>query len=364
MKVHEITTFIEEFAPIGYQEGYDNCGLLIGSPTADVTGVLLCVDVTPEILKEALAKGSNLIISHHPLIFSGLKSITGSNNTEKIIIEAIKHNVAIYAAHTNIDKVWDGVSVYLAKKLGLQEIGILSPSPDQLVKLVVFVPEKQASEVRLAMFNAGAGHIGDYDQCSYNTLGTGTFRAGDSTNPYVGKQGELHHEKEVRVEVVVPKPILSHTIKAMQKAHPYEEVAYDIYPILNPNPKAGLGAVGKLERPYSEEEFLAKVKNILGIACIKHSKLLGKPIEKVALCGGSGSELLKNALKEQAQLFLTADVKYHNFFEAEERIIIADIGHYESEQLTIDIFYEILSKKMPNFAVHKTELNTNPINYL
>ncbi len=364
MTVKEVVGFIEEFAPLGYQESYDNAGLLIGASHTEVKAVLLCVDVTAEVIDEALAKGANLIVSHHPLIFGGIKRITGANQTEKVIIKAIKHDIAIYAAHTNLDVVWGGVNIELARRIGLEQIQVLEPQQDRLVKLAVFVPESHSQVVRKAMFEAGAGQIGNYDECSFNTSGVGTFKAGDETNPFVGSKNELHHESEVKVEVVVPKPILSSVLSAMLKSHPYEEVAYDIIPLLNRNPRAGLGAVGMLSKPEAEEDFLARIKTLFNVACVKHSSLLGKPIQRVALCGGSGSELIKNAIGAKVDVFITADIKYHQFFEAENKLVIADIGHYESEQLSVDIFYELLTKKMPNFALLKSSTNTNPINYL
>ncbi|MDD2197301.1 MAG: Nif3-like dinuclear metal center hexameric protein [Bacteroidales bacterium] len=364
MTVKDIAALIEEFAPLGYQESYDNAGLIVGYPTSKVNRILLCVDVTPEVLDEALAKEVNLIIAHHPLIFSGIKRLTGANYTEQTIIKAIKHNIAIYSAHTNLDSVWNGVSMVMAKKVELQHTQILSPIPDNLVKLAVFVPKDHAEQLRLAMFDAGAGKIGDYDQCSYNTTGIGTFRAGENTNPFVGNKDEMHLEEEIKVEVAVPKPILSKVVSSILKVHPYEEVAYDIFPLLNTNPRAGLGAVGQLPKPQDEAEFLKKIKMVFNASCIRHTKLLGKPIERVALCGGSGASLIKNAINAKADIFITADVKYHNFFDAENKIVIADIGHFESEQLTIDIFYELLTKKLPNFAILKTKVNTNPINYI
>lgn len=364
MKVKEITSIIEEFAPLGYQESYDNAGLIIGSPTSSVKGVLVCVDVTPEVIDDAIAQNANLIISHHPVIFSGLKRLTGESFTEQTVIKAIEKGIALYSAHTNLDSVWNGVSMAIANRLGLNELAILDPASDQLVKLITFVPNKDAQTVRMALFTAGAGQIGEYDQCSYNTEGTGTFRASDKTNPHVGSKGDLHFESEERVEVIVPKPILSRVINALLKAHPYEEVAYDIFPLLNKNPRAGIGMVGMLNEPENEKSFLEKIKKIFNANCIRHTALFGKDIKRVAFCGGSGSNLLSKAISANADIFITSDMKYHQFFDANGKIIIADIGHFESEQFTVDIFYELLTKKLPNFAVLKTNVKTNPIKYL
>ena len=363
MTVREITTIIEEFAPLGYQESYDNAGLIIGAPTNRVHGILLTVDVTPEVIDEALSVGANLIIAHHPLIFKGIKRLTGANTTEQTAIKAIQHDIAVYCSHTNLDMVWDGVSAIAAQKIGLTDIEILAPAFDQLVKLTTFVPHAHLQNVRLAMFKAGAGSIGNYDHCSYNIEGQGTFRANEQANPYIGTKGKIHQEPETRVEVIVPKPILSKVIDALIAAHPYEEVAYDIYQLLNKNHRAGLGVVGNLTNTQSETVFLQQMKRVFGSGCIKHSPLTGRVVERVAICGGSGAELVKNAIASQANVFITSDVKYHQFFDAEGKLVIADVGHFESEQFALDIFYELLTKKIPNFAVLKSNVKTNPINY-
>jgi dinuclear metal center YbgI/SA1388 family protein len=364
MNVRDICHIIEQLSPLSYQESYDNSGLLVGSPDSPVNGILLSIDVTPDVIDDALKQGANLIIAHHPVIFGGIKRLTGSNYTERTVIKAIKNGIAIYCAHTNLDSIWNGVSMQIAKRLELDNLKILSPATDQLVKLTTFVPNKKAEEVRLAMFKAGAGQIGDYDQCSYNIDGKGTFRAASNTNPYVGERGELHIEPEIRIEVIVLKPILSEVIQSMINAHPYEEVAYDIYPLLNSNPRAGLGMVGNLKEPYVELDFLRKVKQIFKADCIRHTALLGKEIKKVAFCGGSGASLLTKAISAKADVFITADMKYHQFFDADGKILVADIGHFESEQFTVEIFYDYLTKKLPNFAIRKSKVKTNPINYL
>ena len=363
MTVREITTVIEEFAPLGYQESYDNAGLIIGAPSSPVSGILLALDVTLEVIDEALSTGANLIVAHHPLIFKGIKRLTGANATEQTVIKAIQQGIAVYCSHTNLDMVWGGVSAIAAQKIGLTDIEVLAPTTDQLVKLTAFVPHSHLENIRIAMFKAGAGSIGNYDQCSYNVEGQGTFRANDQANPYVGTKGEMHQEPETRVEVIVPKPILSKVIDALIGAHPYEEVAYDIYQLLNKNPRAGLGVVGNLTETQSETDFLQQIKHVFGSGCIKHSPLTGRLVERVAICGGSGAELIAYAIAAQANVFITGDVKYHHFFDAEDKLVIADVGHFESEQFALDIFYELLTKKFPNFAVLKSKVKTNPINY-
>jgi len=362
--VKDVIKVLEYFAPTGYQESYDNIGLLVGSPDASVSGILVCLDITPKVVDESLAVGANLIVSHHPIIFTGLKRLNGKTSTEQTIIKAIENGVALYAAHTNVDSVWNGLNHRLAQLFKLTDLEILAPASDQLVKLITFAPHDHAQAVRDAMFVAGAGNIGDYSNCSYNIEGYGTFKGEDESTPFVGKKGETHIEPETRIEVVVPKPLLPPVLKSMLTAHPYQEVAYDIIPILNKNPRAGLGMVGNLSKPEPENDFLGRIKEILGTGCIKHSALTGKLVSRVALCGGSGGSLIDHAINHKANVYVTSDLKYHNFIDASSRILLADVGHFESEKIAVDIFYELLTKKMPNFAVLKSKVNTNPINYI
>lgn len=364
MVIRDVYALLEQLAPLSYQESYDNAGLLVGNPYMPLKGILATLDVTPEVIEEAHQKGLNLIVSHHPLIFSGLKRITGKTYVEKAITKAIKYDIAIYAAHTNLDSIKGGVNSKIGELLGLKNLRFLSPLEGELVKVVTFVPTVEAEKVRMAMLNAGAGSIGNYDCCSYSIEGTGTFRADEGANPFVGKVGELHVEPEIRIETIVPKAKLSRVIREMISAHPYEEVAYDIYPLLNSFNGAGAGMVGELASPIPALEFLKMVKKIFNLQAIRHTQLIGKDIQKVAFCGGSGASLIKQAIAADADIYITADIKYHQFFDADNKIIIADIGHFESEQFTVDIFYEYLLKNFPKFAVLKSEIKTNPINYI
>ncbi len=363
MKLTEVISVIESFAPLAYQEKYDNAGLITGDSTREIKKALITVDVTEEVVDEAVNVGAELIISHHPVIFNEIKKITGDTLTEKIIIKAVKKDLAIYSAHTNLDNIREGVNLKICEKLGLTGPRILCPAKGELRKLVTFVPLDHAESVRSAIFSAGAGQIGEYEQCSYNLEGLGTFKGSESTNPYTGEKGKLHFEKEIRIETIFPKVIQSKVISAMLEAHPYEEVAYDIYPLENYYDKVGRGMIGELEKETDELAFLTKVKSVFNTKVIKHTKLRNKKIKKVAVCGGSGSNLIKSAVKEGADIFITGDIKYHQFFETSGKIMIADIGHYQSEQFTKEIFYELLKKKLPKFALHLSELNTDPINY-
>lgn len=361
--IRDIISIIEDFAPLALQEGFDNCGVQVGDVNNEAKGVLLTLDVTLEVVEEAAAKNCNLIISHHPITLKGIKNLTGSSLSEKIFIKAIQENIVIYAAHTNIDSVKNGVSGVLANKIGLINQQILAPVSDQLIKLVTFVPHQQADEVRKAMFKAGAGHIGNYDSCSFNLEGEGTFRGDNSTTPFVGKKGELHTEPELRIETVAPSYLKNRIIKSLIEAHPYEEPAYDIYPLKNKWSEVGLGMVGDLQDEMSITDFLAHLKKTTSTDCIRHTQQASKTIKRVAVCGGSGSSLLGKALAEKADAFVTGDFKYHQFFDGIGKIMIADIGHYESEQFIKGLFLEILTKKIPNFAFHLSEINSNPIKY-
>ena len=363
IKLKDITGYLESLAPLAYQESYDNSGLQVGDREMEVTGILITLDVTEEILLEAEKLDFNLVVSHHPVIFGGIKSLTGRSSAERIITLAIKKEIAIYSGHTNFDAIWGGVNTAMAKRLGLVNQHILDPAKGQLKKVVVFVPHDHLETVRSAMFKAGAGQIGAYDSCSFNLEGKGTFRGGDETNPYAGQSGEMHQEPETRMETIVPAPLVGKVVRAMERAHPYEEVAYDIYPLENSYPMGGMGMVGELEDPVDEEVFMSFIKDRFGVSVIRHSALLGKAVKKVALCGGAGSFLLGRAKASGADVFVTGDFKYHQFFDAEGKIVVMDIGHFESEQFTRELFYDLLMKKFPKFAVRLAETVTNPIKY-
>ncbi len=363
MKVKEITSCIESFAPLSYQEPYDNAGFQVGDPEQEVNAALLCIDVTEEVLREAVRRKANLIISHHPVIFDGIKKLMGSCPAERIIMEAIRKGLSVYSAHTNLDAVHLGVNFRIADRLELMKPHILSPVKGKLRKLVFFVPTEHAAAVREKIFEAGAGHIGEYDMCSFNASGEGTFRGSDKSSPFIGKKGQMHTEPELRVETIFPKEREGRILGALNEAHPYEEVAYDIYPLDNVYDRAGMGMVGELEKSLSETDFLGLLKEKFGVPVIRHTRFSGKKVKKVALCGGSGSFLLPKAIASGADAFLTGDIKYHTFFDADGKILMADIGHYESEQFATEIFYDLLIKKFPKFALHLTEVNTNPVNY-
>jgi dinuclear metal center YbgI/SA1388 family protein len=364
MRIKEITDYLESIAPLALQESYDNCGLLVGDASEEISGILITLDVTEAILEEAMTKGCNFIIAHHPVIFSGLKKVTPKDITGRIIRKAIQNNLNLYAAHTNMDAIAEGVNGKIASKLGLTSCTVLNPKKDLLKKLVTYCPVEAAENLRQTLFEAGGGHIGKYDSCSFNTAGTGTFRALEGAVPFAGALGQLHHEKETRIEMVYHAYNESALIRSLLAHHPYEEVAYDLLSLTNETAIAGAGLVGYLQEEADPLEFLKHVKTVMQANGIRYTNLGTKKIKKVAVCGGSGSFLLGSAIRHQADIFITADYKYHQFFEAENNIIIADIGHYESEQYTKELFYELLIKKKPTFAVHLSELNTNPINYL
>ncbi len=364
MKLKEITSHIESIAPLAYQESYDNAGLICGNQDMDITGALICLDSTEAVIDEAIANKCNLIIAHHPIVFSGLKKFNGKNYVERVIIKAIQNNIAIYAAHTNLDNVFNGVNAKIAEKLGLINCSILAPQNNTIKKLVTYCPDVNAPAIREALFAVGGGCIGNYEECSFNANGYGTFKAGSNANPHVGEIGKQHQEKETRIELIYPSYIESKLLKALFVAHPYEEVAYDVVELSNKNMQVGAGMIGELATEMDEKDFLNHLKKTMKAEGIRYTALRGKKVKKIAVCGGSGSFLLGNAKSSGADVFVTADFKYHQFFDAENQLIIADIGHYESEQYTMELFYEILSRKFTTFALHLSKINTNPINYL
>lgn len=363
MKITEVVNYLESYAPTYYQEDYDNSGLLT-SHNNDITGILVSLDCTEEVIEEAIARKCNVVVAHHPIVFKGLKRFIGKNYVERTIIRAIKNDVAIYAIHTNLDNVEHGVNARISELMGLKRTKVLSPKTGVLSKLFTFAPQDTAEKVRQALFMAGAGSIGKYDQCSFNVNGTGTFRAGDGTDPYVGDQGKLHQENETKIEVVFPKYLKKAIINALIEAHPYEEVAYDVIDLSNENQQIGSGMIGELDDATEVTSFLQRVKEIFGCGVIKYSGNIEKPVKKVAVCGGSGFFLLSAAKAAGADLFITSDIKYHEFFDSEDKIILADMGHFESEQFTTDLLIEELNKKFTTFAVLKVNTNTNPVKYL
>jgi len=362
-KIKELISVLEKTVPPSYQESWDNSGLIVGNTENEISSVLLTVDVTETVIDEAIQKNANFIIAHHPIIFKGLKSLTGKNYVERTIIKAIKKDIAIYAMHTNLDVFSKGVSYKMAEKLNLNHIETLDIASGELKKLVVFVPKSHAEKLRLSLFEAGAGHIGNYDSCSYNTEGLGTFKALSGSKPFVGEIGKLHREEEVRIEMIFPIHLQNKIVQNLKKEHPYEEVAFDIYSLDQKDSRIGLGKIGELKEAMDERDFLQVLKTKFNLQNLRFSTLLNKKIKKVAVCGGSCSFLIQKA-KTKADVFVTADVKYHEFFDAENDLVIVDIGHFESEQYSKDIFYDIISKNFSNFAIHFSEINTNPINYL
>lgn len=361
MLIKEITSLLESIAPPALQESYDNAGLITGQPSWECTGIICTLDATEEVIIEAIEKKCNLVVAHHPIIFSGLKKINGKNYVEKAIITAIKNDIAIYAIHTNLDNIINGVNKKMADALGLTSRQILSPKENQLIKLYTFVPVEYAEKVRSAIFEAGGGHIGNYSECSFNAPGEGTYKAGDDTNPFAGEKNKRHSENEIKIEIIFPQWLQQPIISALLAAHPYEEVAYDLVKLSNNLTTTGSGLIGEFKEPMSETDFLHHLKKSFNLQLIRHTPLTGKPVKKVALCGGAGSFLIKRALGAGADFYVSADIKYHEFFDANGRMVVADIGHWESEQFTIDLLYEILKEKYPTFALRKTEVCTNPV---
>lgn len=364
LPLHHVIEAIENFAPLALQEKYDNAGLLVGNPQQIVSKALLTLDCTEETIEEAIAHQCDLIIAHHPIIFTGIKSITGKSFVERILIKAIQQNIAIYAAHTNLDNIHQGVNFKIASILQLHNLKILHPAQGHLKKIQTFVPISHQQVVKDALAAAGAGQIGNYSHCSFSYEGVGNFKPNDLANPFLGEINEMHTAQELKIEMIFPAYIQSKIIDSLLKSHPYETVSYDIIPLDNKHPDIGAGIIGMLEKPTETITFLNLLKDKFKSPCVRYTKILQKNIQKIAICGGSGSFLLPQAIQQDADVFVSADFKYHDFFNAENKIVIADIGHYESEQYTTEIFFEILSKKFPKFALLQTRVQTNPVYYL
>jgi dinuclear metal center YbgI/SA1388 family protein len=364
MNIREVTNYLEELAPLKYAEDFDNVGLLVGNYNTAVSGVLVTLDTLEETVAEAIAKNCNLIISFHPIIFSGLKKINGNSYVERVVLKAIKNNIAIYATHTALDNSKKGVSAKMCEILGLKNTKILIPKKGIIKKLITFVPEQDAAALRSVLFEAGAGSIGNYDKCSFNALGEGTYRGNEHSNPVMGEKGKVHTEKEIQISVVFESMYESNILKALKENHRYEEVAYDIITTENVHQDIGLGMIGELPEEMNEKDFLLFLKTTMKTNCVRHSELLHKKIKKVAVLGGSGSFAISNAKRAGADAYVSADFKYHEFFKAEKSILLADIGHYESEQFTKNLLVDYLTKKISNFAVILAEKSTNPIYYI
>ena len=364
MIIQHITDFLEHRFPLSLQESYDNCGLTYGHKKTALKGVLISLDVTEKIVEEAISKNCNLIISHHPVVFKGLKKINGSNMSERVIELCIRHEIALYAIHTNLDNHKEGVNKRIADKIGLVNTHILLPKKGTLVKLSVFVPEESTHTLSQAMFEAGAGSIGNYTECSFQSKGQGTYKPNKNAKPSKGNINQNSIENEMKLEFLVPLDRIGGVLHAMKTKHPYEEVAHDIVPLLNEQQDMGAGMIGTLKNPISTETFLKTIKKTFEAGVIKHTSIIHNEIKTVAVCGGTGSFLIEQARRKKADIFISSDIKYHEFFDANEELIIVDIGHYESEQFTINLIYENLKEKFSNFALHLTEVNTNPVKYI
>jgi len=364
MKVLELARALEELAPLNLQESYDNSGLLIGSAQKEITKALITLDVTEKVIDEAIHGKCELIIAHHPLIFKGLKKLSGNSLTERLVVKAIKNDIAIYAIHTNLDNVSHGVNAKLAEILGLHNTIILQTGRSELKKLVTFCPLNHAAALQQAIFKAGAGRIGNYSDCGFTTSGKGSFKAQDGSDPFVGEHGKLHEEDEIRIETIVPDYLLRKVVSDMVSAHPYEEVAYDVYPVDNVNPLTGAGMIGELEKEADVVEFLQHVKQKLGSPHLRHSPVIDKKVKKVAICGGSGAFLIHKAYQAGADIFISGDIKYHDFFEHNGDMTIVDAGHFETERFTKDLLFDYLKQKFPNFALQISGTDTNPVSFL
>ncbi len=364
MIIKKVTDYIEELAPLTYAEDFDNVGLLVGNYNTKLTGVLVTLDTLENTIEEAISKNCNLIVSFHPIIFKGLKKLNGNSYVERVIMQAIKNDIAIYAIHTALDNSQHGVSAKMCEIIGLKSTHVLIPQRGIIKKLTTYVPHKNSEDLRNSLFIAGAGKIGNYERCSFNIEGMGTYQGNENSNPAIGIKGSLHKEPETFISVIFEKHLENKILKSLFSNHPYEEVAYDIVTLDNKHQNIGMGMVGELEYEMDALDFLQYLKEKFNLKTIRYSNLIDKKIKKVAVLGGSGSFAINHAKNSNADIFITSDMKYHDFYTAENQIILADIGHYESEQFTKNLLVDYLTKKFTNFAIVLSENNTNPINYL
>jgi dinuclear metal center YbgI/SA1388 family protein len=361
--IADLARALEKAAPLAYQESYDNAGLQCGDPRAEIMGVLIALDCTPAILDEALQRGCNVVVVHHPVIFRPLKSLTGASEVERIIMQALKNDIAIYAAHTNLDNVRPGVNRKLGEKLGLQNLRILAPTSGNLAKLITYIPPTYTEAVLRALYQAGAGQIGEYAECSFRSDGVGTFTPGPGTQPFQGQPGQPEATPEQRVEALLPLHQQKAVLRALRQAHPYEEVAYEVVKLENDNQDVGAGMIGELPEPLAPAAFRQRLRSVLGVPVVKHTAF-DQPIRRVALCGGAGSFLLNKARAAGADAYVTGDLKYHEFFGPEGQLLLCDVGHFESEQFTSELFQELLTSTFSStFAVLIAETLTNPVRY-
>lgn len=364
MQILELVNFLEKWAPASLQENYDNSGLIVGDAKVEISNVLVSLDCTEEVIEEAITRNCNVVVAHHPIIFKGLKSITGKNYIERTILKAIKNDIAIFAFHTNLDNIYSGVNQKIAQKIGLINTQILCPKEQMIEKLTVFVPLANTGKLLDSLYAAGAGEIGNYANCSFRSEGMGTFKANEKATPTIGSRGIYEEVAEHRIEVIYPFYKRADILKAMRAGHVYEEISYFIEKLENAHQEIGSGMVGELETPMLTMDFLKHMKEAMDAEVVKYTNPHKETIKRVALCGGSGSFLLSNAIRAGADIFITADFKYHEFFDANGKIIIADIGHYESEQFTKDLIRDEISKKFTTFATYLSAVVSNPVNYL
>lgn len=364
MIISDVIGYLEELTPLAYAEEFDNVGLLVGNKENKCSGILVCHDALEEVIDEAVAKNCNLVVCFHPILFSGLKKITGKNYVERSIIKAIKNDIAIFAIHTALDNNRQGVNQILCDTLGLINSKILIPKQNYIYKLTTYVPKNHANELKQILFKAGAGSVGNYDECSFSSHGIGSFKGNKLSNPTIGKPSVYQEVDEIKLEFIFEKHLKQNILNTLIQNHPYEEVSYEVILLENELQNVGMGMIAELPEEMDEKEFLLMVKEKTATGGIRHSNFLNKKIKKVAVLGGSGSFAIQSAKAQKADAFITADLKYHDYYQSEKSILLADIGHFESERYIKNYIVEFLKKKITIFAIILSEINTNPVNYI
>ena len=364
MKIKEVIQFLEQKFPLHWQEDFDNCGVQCGDKERELTGIVVCFDMSEAVIDEALAQGSNMVISHHPIIYKhGLKKIEPTNRVGKIIYKALENKILLYSMHTNIDSGKAGGNVLFAKKLELQNLSVLVPKENQFCKLVVFVPAENSALLKEAMFKIGCGNIGNYSHCSYSCEGIGSFKPLTGVNPHIGKHNRLERVDEERIEMIFPKNIKRQVIETLYGHHPYEEPAFDIITLENQNREVGLGRIGLLPTSMLAKDFILYIKEKLNLDFVKFSGNRDAEIKKVAVCGGGGASFISEALTAGVNAYITGDLKYHDFFIPENKMLLIDIGHFEGEHFIREIITSLLQENFNTFATHFTEVEIPVIHH-
>lgn len=365
MTIKEVTQFLESRFPLYLQEDFDNCGVQCGNVNNEISGAMVCFEMTEKIIDEAISKNCNLVISHHPLILKrGITKIVPSDRVGAMICKALANNMVLYSMHTNIDSGEGGGNDVFAEKLGLSDVKVMAPVKGLYRKLVVNVPAEHSEKLKEALFKIGCGQQGNYQKCSYSTLGKGQFEPNGEAKPFIGTQNNLEKVEEERIEMIYPAYLQHAVIQAIYENHPYEEPAFDLFSLENTERKVGLGRIGELPEEMDCKEFFSYLKEKLNLEHLRYCGDEGKKIRRVAVCGGGGAGFIDTAIALNADAYVSGDFKYHDFFKSHSGTVLVDIGHYEGECFIKNIIFNLLKEKFTTFAVLSSEFENLNVKYI